>query len=526
MTRRLLLISGILSPILYAVSDFLAGLRWQGYSFRDQTISELGALGAPSRPLFAVLLLVVYALMVAFGLGVWRSAGGNRRLEIVAGLLVAHGVMAMTLGQFAAMQLPGTPQGIAGTLHLISGAAAMLMIFTAMGVAATALSPRFRLYTLATLVFTIVLGAWAALDGPRVEQGLATPWLGVKERIFWYGYQSWYAVFALMLLRRPVAAHAEKRTLRKVAATIAAVLVLSLTIVVLAYQKDIKPTRARILAGSQIAETAAGPIEYAVAGTGTPLLSIHGAGGGYDQGILIAEDLVGDFRVIAPSRFGYLRTPVPADASPAAQADAHAALLDVLGVDRAVVVGTSAGAPSAMQLAIRHHERVSALILMVPRGYVPGHTVEVDPTPQNRALIRVFQAGSDFTFWSMLHLTPRMVLRFIGVPPEVMETANPDERRAATRTIDSILPVSMRMAGIEVDTSTRIEPWPLERITAPTLIFTSSDDLFHTQPAAEYAAKHIPGAKLVVYPTGGHLLIGHSADVRRTVAEFIDQTRP
>jgi hypothetical membrane protein len=62
---KALLICGILSPVLYAISDVLAGLQWEDYSFRDQTISELGAIGAPSRPLFAVLLLIVYGLMVA-----------------------------------------------------------------------------------------------------------------------------------------------------------------------------------------------------------------------------------------------------------------------------------------------------------------------------------------------------------------------------------------------------------------------------------------------------------------------------
>ena len=114
-----------------------------------------------------------------------------------------------------------------------------------------------------------------------------------------------------------------------------------------------------MLAGGSIVETVLGKIEYTDVGDGMPLLSIHGAGGGYDQGLLIAEALFGDgFRVIAPSRFGYLRTPVPRDASPAAQADADAALLDVLGLDRAIVVGTSAGAPSAMQLALRHPEKV------------------------------------------------------------------------------------------------------------------------------------------------------------------------
>ena len=177
--------------------------RWEGCSFRDQTISELGAIGAPSRALFSVLLVVVYALMVAFGVGVRKVAGGNRRLRVVGGLLVGLGLLALTVGQFAAMRSRGTDQGSAGALHLMEGMVAMLMTFTAMGIAATAFGQRFRYYTIATILLALGFGAWASLEVPQVEEGLATPWLGVKERIFWYGYQSWFAVLALRLLRKP-----------------------------------------------------------------------------------------------------------------------------------------------------------------------------------------------------------------------------------------------------------------------------------------------------------------------------------
>ena len=209
MLRKVLLASGIVAPLLYAVSDVVAGMRWEGYSFRDQTISELGAIGAPSRPLFSLLLVVVYGLMVAFGVGVWKVAGESRRLRVAGGLLVVLGVMALTVGQFAAMRLRGTEQGVTGTLHLVEGMVAMLLIFTAMGIAATAFGTRFRLYTIAMIVLVLGFGAWSGMDIPRVEHGLATPWVGVKERIFWYGYQSWFIVLALVLLREP----AERRTM-------------------------------------------------------------------------------------------------------------------------------------------------------------------------------------------------------------------------------------------------------------------------------------------------------------------------
>jgi hypothetical membrane protein len=184
------------------VADALAGLRWEGYSFRDQTISELGAIGAPSRLLFSTLLIPVYLLLVAFGAAVWQSAWGRRSLRVAAGLLVGLGVLALTVGQFVPMRLRGTEQGLTGALHLVEGAVAVLMLLTAMGFAATGLGSRFRLYTIATIVLMLAFGAWSAIEAPRIEAGLATPWVGVKERIFWYAYQLWFMILALTLLRQ------------------------------------------------------------------------------------------------------------------------------------------------------------------------------------------------------------------------------------------------------------------------------------------------------------------------------------
>ncbi|HZD40533.1 MAG TPA: alpha/beta hydrolase [Terriglobales bacterium] len=122
--------------------------------------------------------------------------------------------------------------------------------------------------------------------------------------------------------------------------------------------------------GSQVVDTDAGPIEYAEKGVGNPLLSIHGAGGGFDQSLVLASESVGSgFRIIAPSRFDYLRTPVSKDSSPGAQATAHAALLAKLNVSNAIIVGVSAGARSAVEFALRYPDLVASLILLVT-GYI------------------------------------------------------------------------------------------------------------------------------------------------------------
>lgn len=197
-----MLFCGILSPLLYAFADAIAGMLWQNYSFRDQTISELGAIGAPSQPLFTILLIVVYLLLIAFGIGVWQSAGSRHKLKVVASLLIILGILALTVGLFVPMQPRGTEQGLTGALHLIEGAVAMLIVLVAMVFACTEFDGRFRLYTFTTIVVMLVFGAWSGMDAPSIEMGIVTPWMGVKERIFWYAYQLWFAVLALMLLRQ------------------------------------------------------------------------------------------------------------------------------------------------------------------------------------------------------------------------------------------------------------------------------------------------------------------------------------
>lgn len=122
--------------------------------------------------------------------------------------------------------------------------------------------------------------------------------------------------------------------------------------------------RERLLAGSRIIKTSFGPIQYDTTGDGYPVLVVHGAGGGHDQGLILGTIMLNDeFRKIAPSRFGFLSTPIPADASPASQADAFAELLDNLNISKVVVIGFSAGGPSSLQFALRHPDRVSALVM-------------------------------------------------------------------------------------------------------------------------------------------------------------------
>ena len=299
------------------------------------------------------------------------------------------------------------------------------------------------------------------------------------------------------------------------------------------YRRDLRRARLRISTGSRVAETSAGPIEYAEAGDGAPVLVIHGAGGGFDQSIYFAGPLVrAAFRVIAPSRFGYLRTPLPGDASPEAQADAHAALLDALGVPRAAVLGASAGAPSAMQLALRHPGRVSALVLLVPAAYpalIAPRPAGATPGRASAATAVLFDTAlkSDFLFWLAPRLARRTVLRgILATAPSVVEQATAGERARVDGLLERILPVSARRLGLRNDArvTSSLPRYELERIEAPTLAISLEDDLFGTWEGARYSAQHVPDGRFVGFPTGGHLWVGHHEELMAEIGRFLAGT--
>jgi len=292
------------------------------------------------------------------------------------------------------------------------------------------------------------------------------------------------------------------------------------------YRREIGEIRAAIKAGGTIVETAAGPIEYAEVGSGEPVLMIHGAGGGYDQGLLVARDLTDAHKIIAPSRFGYLGTAVPHEATPATQADAHVALLDSLHLwKRVVVIGVSAGAPSAIEFALRHPDRASALILLVPRTFDPSQSVGVDNSLQSQAVLRLVTSSANFPFWLAMKVARRAVVRFLGVPPALDALATTPVRDRVTEIMRTILPLSERWPGIAVDNSTELGPWPLNRLRLPTLIISARDDLYKTLPGARFTASQIPQAQLEILESGGHLMLGQSAHVKSCISDFLERAR-
>ncbi len=282
-------------------------------------------------------------------------------------------------------------------------------------------------------------------------------------------------------------------------------------------------TESRLFSQSTVIPSRTGTLEYAVAGNGPPVMMIHDTGGGYDQGLLFAAKLRNrGFQIVAPSRFGYLRSAFPDDASPVHQADTLVDLLDHLGIDRLPVLGGSAGALTAAEFALRHPDRCSHLGLLVPAANLMNRDPVAFTALQRLAVGAVL--GSDFAFWSLSRLAPGQMIRtLLATDPALLESVPTEERFRAQTILNQIFPINRKIDGLRTDGFWAGTPSPTayENIAVPTLILSCEDDLFGTAATARLLAERIAGSELIIYPTGGHIWLGHDDDVADRIAAFI-----
>jgi pimeloyl-ACP methyl ester carboxylesterase len=282
-------------------------------------------------------------------------------------------------------------------------------------------------------------------------------------------------------------------------------------------------TLAGLRAASRTVQTRCGEIEYATPAAGSPVLISHGTLGGFDQGMVAAELILApQFRPIAVSRPGYLRTPLAAGATPEQQADAFAALLDALAIDRVPVIGISGGGPPALQFALRHPQRCTSLVLIcavTQRLKLPRRAAFGSKFP------RLAMSVTGNWFVALLYSRfPAPIEQFGFTACERAQHSPQFNRREALRLMATSVPVRPRYKGVMNDTVylSTLDRYPLEQIQKPTLIIHGNADAVVPYAHAEFAANAIPGAKLIKLENGSHFAAFIRAkETRAAIEEFL-----
>jgi hypothetical protein len=199
--RKPLLTCGILGGVLYVAMTLVVGLLWDGYSTADQTISELSAIGAPTRPIWMALATIYTTLMMAFGWIVWQSAP-RRTLRILGALLFTQAVFGIFWPPMHQRAVLAAGSGtLTDTLHIVWTIVTSLFFMSALGFGAAGFGERFRFYSLATMAIVLACGVWSGTYAPWIQTNQPTPWVGVWERINTSAFMLWIVVLASTLLR-------------------------------------------------------------------------------------------------------------------------------------------------------------------------------------------------------------------------------------------------------------------------------------------------------------------------------------
>jgi uncharacterized protein DUF998 len=201
--RKALLACGIVAPPLYVGATILGALVWKDYSPTAQSVSELFAVDAPSKSIMDPLLVIYSLLWIAFGSGVWLSAGYTLALRVAAIGLIGKELEGLIVQIYFPMHLRGVETTVNDPVHGVLTYTGVLFFLTAMGFGAAAFGPRWRVYSIGTLGVSLLFAVLTGLDIPRMAANLPTPWMGVEERITIFAYLLWGGLLALKLLRAP-----------------------------------------------------------------------------------------------------------------------------------------------------------------------------------------------------------------------------------------------------------------------------------------------------------------------------------
>ncbi|KAA9036320.1 DUF998 domain-containing protein [Ginsengibacter hankyongi] len=203
MTRKVLLICGIVSMLWYVAINIIVPMQYPGYNIASQTVSELSAIHAPTRAFWSELCLIYILLFIAFGFGTWLSANGNRKLRIVAAVIIFDAVFGLFWPPMHKREVLAAGGGtLTDTLHIVWAFVHLVLMLLMIGFGAASFGKAFRVFSVGIVLVFIVFGILTTKESFGLEAGLPTPHVGVWERVNMGAYMLWVVVFTILLIRR------------------------------------------------------------------------------------------------------------------------------------------------------------------------------------------------------------------------------------------------------------------------------------------------------------------------------------
>ena len=515
MLRKTLLFCGIASSLLYVAMNVFVAMQWETYSSASQTVSELSAVGAPTRSLWVTLATFYTVLVTAFGLGVWRSAGGNRALGHVGRLVVAYGALGL-IWPLAPMHLRETLAAGGGTwtdtVHLALATVTVLLMLAAMAIGAGTFGKWFGVYSIGSLAVLFVFAALTFRDAPGISQNLPTPWIGVWERINIGVFLLWVIVLAVALWggREPVTASGlpDRRPFKTLEGEAAYLTAYAAAMRSWPVAYDELELLSRF-----------GRTHVVVSGPkgAPPLVLLHGYWATLTMWSLNVTELSKNHRVFAIDIMGQPGRSIPGQPirTAADYVEWLTATLDGLGLDRIALMGMSYGAWLSLSYTLAVPERVHKLVLLSPAAsLVP--------------LARLFSLRGMLMLLCPARFTVRWFMRWLSVSDDPGDARI---RRAGDAVVD-LMWLGLKHYRFQPETL-RVVPSvftdrELRSIVVPTLLLIGDREVIYDPGRAlARALRLVPGLE-------GELMTGASHDmtfvkyrlVDDRVVKFLDGNRP
>lgn len=202
LSQRILLYCGLISSILYVITDLISSSQYPGYSIADQNYSELLATGAPTRNFLLVVSVFYNLLVAAFAIGILNAKIPGRTARVTGIVMIAYAALSMITPAFFQMDMRGAEVTVLGSLHPPMTAIMSLFILLSMGFGAFISNKWFRYYSFTTIVIVCIFGLLTSLQVPELSANLPTPWMGLKERVNIYLTMLWFALASITLLQK------------------------------------------------------------------------------------------------------------------------------------------------------------------------------------------------------------------------------------------------------------------------------------------------------------------------------------